>query len=733
MSLEARAPSGEDQTAQPDTSTDNVDDSSETDDEDTVMVTKAEIYQLQDKVTRLQREVMALRHSTDVVKKEPPRSFVLHRVRCECNDNQYGGTLLSTFLDSPSRMIGDRRWHLQGRYNAPNELVFLEEQKSVVLLVYKDYRCKTDAARFQWQGRLQKHLVTTKPEESPPSSTSESILINSEILKEALIWATSESQSAGTKPDIAFRKEIRSPYHYFYHDRVALRLRMKRMDEEHQTHLKILMEYVEESFKSSYQEANELFSQGLVSYETIRYLFEPLDVVISQDGDETVAHRAKCWLEEVVDDRNPSKEGIELRCWSWKFDGSLRKVPRSFRLDWSGSRRDVLPIRDLSVYPLKYAEPGLEEELRARGEKFWSCTNRIYISYNDENMFGDPAHRGARYMIDTAMFKQLNPAAFPKEPEDGVIEIAAITAPPPNDFFLLLPSKIFGFSMQTKRWVSLKVACISPVVWNMQAFDSLVVDEDTKELVKALVTNQLTAEKATDLMEGKGNGLVILLHGGPGTGKTLTAESVAELARKPLYRVTCGDIGINADAIDKHLQRVLHLGRHWGCVVLLDEADVFLEERTLADMQRNALVSVFLRVLEYYDGILILTSNRVGTFDEAFKSRIQLALHYENLTRSQRRAIWANFFNRLEEIEKDNVNIYNLREHLDELAGHDMNGRQIRNALTTARQLALYKEKKMDYGLLRHAISVAGKFDNYLKNVKHNFSDDELAREGGVR
>lgn len=53
-------------------------------------------------------------------------------------------------------------------------------------------------------------------------------------------------------------------------------------------------------------------------------------------------------------------------------------------------------------------------------------------------------------------------------------------------------------------------------------------------------------------------------------------------------------------------------------VVILDEADVFLEERGLADLQRNALVSVFLRCLEYYDGILILTSNRIGTFDEAF-------------------------------------------------------------------------------------------------------------------
>jgi hypothetical protein len=59
----------------------------------------------------------------------------------------------------------------------------------------------------------------------------------------------------------------------------------------------------------------------------------------------------------------------------------------------------------------------------------------------------------------------------------------------------------------------LKAAYISRVVWNMAAFDSLVVDPDTKEMVKALVTNQLEGEKATDLMDGKGNGLVILLHG----------------------------------------------------------------------------------------------------------------------------------------------------------------------------------------------------------------------------
>ena len=165
----------------------------------------------------------------------------------------------------------------------------------------------------------------------------------------------------------------------------------------------------------------------------------------------------------------------------------------------------------------------------------------------------------------------------------------------------------------------LTVDLIQDVVWNKKSFEHLVIDFETKELVQALVTNQIDSEQSTDIIEQKGNGLTILLHGGPGTGKTYTAESVAEMAEKPLFRVTCGDIGTKPEVVEKYLESVLYLGKRWGCVVLLDEADVFLEQRTLTDLERNALVSVFLRVLEYYEGISILTSNRVGTFDEAFK------------------------------------------------------------------------------------------------------------------
>jgi SpoVK/Ycf46/Vps4 family AAA+-type ATPase len=160
--------------------------------------------------------------------------------------------------------------------------------------------------------------------------------------------------------------------------------------------------------------------------------------------------------------------------------------------------------------------------------------------------------------------------------------------------------------------------------------------------------------------------------------------------------------------------------------VLLDEADVFLEERTKADLQRNALVSVFLRVLENYDGILILTTNRIGTFDEAFKSRVQLALHYPPLDREGRRQVWWNFVKSLVE-GGENMDDEGITEKLDVLAKHNLNGRQIRNTVNTARQLALYRKETLRYSHVDQAAGVVNEFEKYVMNV-HGHDDGENAR-----
>jgi SpoVK/Ycf46/Vps4 family AAA+-type ATPase len=168
--------------------------------------------------------------------------------------------------------------------------------------------------------------------------------------------------------------------------------------------------------------------------------------------------------------------------------------------------------------------------------------------------------------------------------------------------------------------------------------------------VEALVENHSRGSKSKeagkaidmsmDLIRGKGKGLIILLHGEPGVGKTSTAECIADFTKRPLYPMTCGDIGTSAAEVEQNLEKTFQHAHKWGCVLLLDEADVFLEERGRDDLKRNGVVSVFLRVLEYYSGILFLTTNRVGTLDQAFRSRIHLSLYYPQLTRKATVKLW---------------------------------------------------------------------------------------------
>lgn len=213
---------------------------------------------------------------------------------------------------------------------------------------------------------------------------------------------------------------------------------------------------------------------------------------------------------------------------------------------------------------------------------------------------------------------------------------------------VLVPKRMFAYALRERRFVPIDLNLLKPVRREKGVFDNLRIQDEYKDVVHGLVMSHFQkkelerryADDATegpgqDLIQGKGRGLVVLLHGVPGVGKTATAEAVAMESHKPLFVITCGDLGLTPNAVETSLKNVFRLAHLWDCVLLLDEADVFLTQRSKSDMTRNALVSVFLRVLEYYNGLLFLTTNRVGTIDEAFKSRIHLSLYYVSLTNSK--------------------------------------------------------------------------------------------------
>ena len=152
----------------------------------------------------------------------------------------------------------------------------------------------------------------------------------------------------------------------------------------------------------------------------------------------------------------------------------------------------------------------------------------------------------------------------------------------------------------------------------------------------------LTAEMdvlADDIIAGKSGGTTVLCAGPPGVGKTLTAEVYSEIIKRPLYRVHSGQLGLNVAAMEQALKDVLTRAQRWGAVVLIDEADVYIRRRE-DNMAANAVVGVFLRVLEYFNGLLFLTTNRVDDIDEAIVSRCIALIKYEPPDREARCKIW---------------------------------------------------------------------------------------------
>lgn len=167
--------------------------------------------------------------------------------------------------------------------------------------------------------------------------------------------------------------------------------------------------------------------------------------------------------------------------------------------------------------------------------------------------------------------------------------------------------------------------------------------------------------------------MICLFSGPPGCGKTLTAEAVAEVTKRPLYSVSAGDLGVDAYDVDENLSRILNMTENWNAVLLIDEADVFLEQRTRNDIGRNAIVSIFLRQLEYFQGILILTTNRIVQCDMAFNSRIHVKVSYPELDERAREVIWKTFLMKAGTSVAVNVS----DEDVSRLAQIPVNGRQV--------------------------------------------------------
>jgi hypothetical protein len=388
----------------------------------------------------------------------------------------------------------------------------------------------------------------------------------------------------------------------------------------------------------------------------------------------------------------------------------------------------TMPFSSLAVFPLEHhpEAEAMTERLLARGRRFRLLAGFRYKAYKgtaiwhiDENTTRRE-DVDSRIVVDGANWERNNnshqvyvstthTAEYTgNDCHDISEEEAARLYPITRDQLLKASPMVRGYALKNKRWMEFFIDDVSDIEFNAAAFGSLVLPADHKDLVLAFAESQVkNKNNFDDVISGKGKGVIMLLSGGPGIGKTLTAESVAEHMRVPLYSMSGGDLGADATEVEENLSNVLAMVAHWNAVLLLDECDVFLQERGLQDMERNRMVSIFLRTLEYYEGILFLTTNRATSIDPAFESRIHISLEYPPLDAEARVAIWRGFLGRADDVVAGKSHAVTPDE-VTQLSELNLNGRQIKNILKTANLLACHRSDVLSMEHLRTVLKVKG-------------------------
>lgn len=259
--------------------------------------------------------------------------------------------------------------------------------------------------------------------------------------------------------------------------------------------------------------------------------------------------------------------------------------------------------------------------------------SKVVVDVFNETREGreETVHLDSRFWVEAANGRRNAQNDEPEEEGDDPIDLE--TAP----IDVPIHPNLIVFDLQKHLRLAVHVDQLREYVYDEQMADKLVLPDHRKALVRMLV--EMKSGGFTDIVRGKSGGAVVLLAGAPGTGKTLTAEVYAESEQRALYSVQCSQLGTDPTELEEELLKVFTRAARWKAVLLLDEADVYVHARG-NDMQQNAVVGVFLRVLEYQDTVLFLTTNRPDDVDDAIASRCIARLSYDTPSKADQCRIW---------------------------------------------------------------------------------------------
>ncbi|RSL40416.1 hypothetical protein CEP53_013374 [Fusarium sp. AF-6] len=489
--------------------------------------------------------------------------------------------------------------------------------------------------------------------------------------------------------------------------------------------LKQFVEVLDELFQGLNAKKAKLLKSKLMDFKTAWTLF-PRDssVYTSSEGFDILRK-----VDSAKYERGSGYHQLLITCKTISFSGEGFYWSKKYLAipEFAGKK----PIRELGCYPVEFCkdQDSITERLTGRGRKVLDLQGLTYHTYNGIaivetgpgpvkqnvnsriviDVWGYHIYQGHRvkddpekeWMRDRPEGDNSNGLRQRLSAEDQANNKNEMLQRPNELVFM--NETISGFSLKGKLWLQFYVEDIQPITWNSQAYSQLVYNEPKKELVLSLVQNHNmnngTSTAMQDVIVGKGQGLIVLLSGPPGTGKTLMAEAIAEHLRRPLYHLQADDLGTQVAPLSSNFFLASKTAAAWDAIILLDGADAFIAARGPRDVRRNELASAFLYELEYFSGIIFLTTNLpTGAIDGAFCSRANIHLVFHPLFMPKKREkVWRMHLRRVpkqrdirsnseggEEVAPDEPNAMPLNdEEITQLGLWDLDGRQIKSAIQT--------------------------------------------------
>ncbi|KAF4843503.1 Protein MSP1 [Colletotrichum siamense] len=513
-------------------------------------------------------------------------------------------------------------------------------------------------------------------------------------------------------------------------------------------HLSVLVEYLTPIVKSQLEPIQRRLGQETptTTWEDLWYLLRPG----SQSYCKWKGQWMGCIIEETrkalsdEDDDNLT-ERWKVRIWflsmQWSY-GTLIPVSHTIEIPkFEGEKK----VGQLDIYPEGYFKGERKKDFEARGDQICDMLwkGHIYANYDGELMsekkmkykgqiivsaFGDqePDFDDNSWGFET--IPEPIDQARPANDASGVLQPLWLDPTKDSRDSLTAGHKsiicpvVAGFTLPAKTWVSAHVGNIRDLA--KEEVPEAIVSGEKLKIIKALAERQMSAKPwSADYIKNKGEGVVILLHGPPGVGKTYTVESIAMRKRQPLISLTISDLRTQATSLEEELTRWFKMADKWRAILLIDECDIFLERREKKDIERNAVVSAFLRKIEYFGGLLFLTTNRVGHIDDAFMSRVHAVIGFDPLDGPRREKIWDSLLAKLNRDRRGEIRISNGAKKFlktpEVLEYTDWNGREIRNAFQTAIALAEYEAKDAsDYDPAQEVIVEAEQFKDVMEMNK---------------